>query len=125
MKSSKGTPMKKVRTAEEEKAFDVEMARHTFEQAEKNLEDYVDNMVERAERLVDDLKRNRQYFMEKKEEGANNSLMTRAGSFRSALKTVQNCFNNFNTEDAARFVSAYEKTDVYYKMMKGEKVNVW
>jgi len=125
MKKVKEVKVVKVRTPEEEKAFDIEMARHIFEQAEENLEKYMDNMVKRAERLVDDLKRNQHYFMEKKKEGADNSLMTRAGSFRSALRTVQNCFNNFDTEDAARYVSAYEKTEVYYKMMKGEKVNVW
>lgn len=124
MTSSKETPIK-VRTEEEEKKLMLTIAESAFKMAEENLEGYMDNMVDRAVSLVCDLKRERKYFMEAKEEGADNSLMTRADKFRSTLRVVQNCFNNYDADNAARFVSKYEKADAVLKLLKGEKYNLW
>ena len=124
MSSSRETPIK-VRTEEEEKKLMLTIAESAFKMAEENLEGYMDNMVDRAVSLVCDLKRERKYFMEAKEEGADNSLMTRADKFRSTLRVVQNCFNNYDADNAARFVSKYEKADTVLKLLKGEKYSLW
>ena len=107
------------------KEDDVKMAQSMFNYAEEELEAHMDNMVERAKRLVDDLERQRKYFMEYKTGKADTSLMSRTDTFNSALRTVQNCFNNYDSSDAARRVAKYEKAEALLKVFKGEKVNLW
>ena len=103
----------------------VEMAQSMFDMAERDLENHMDDMVKRAENLVDDLKRNKKYFNEYKNGKVENQLMTRGGQFESALRTVQNCFNNYDTSDAARRLAKYEKANALLKTFKGEKVSLW
>ena len=103
----------------------TEIAQQMFDIAERGLESHMYDMVERAKRLVDDLERDRKYFMEYKKGNKDNQLMTRGGQFESALRTVQNCFNNYDTSDAARRLAKFEKADALLKTFKGEKISLW
>ena len=103
----------------------IEMAQMMFHSAEEDLEKHMDSMVERAERLVVDLKQNRGYFNDYKKEGRDNQLMTRGGTFESAINTIENCFSNYRFSDAARKLAKYEKAKALLKTFKGEKVSLW
>lgn len=103
----------------------VQMAQRMFDSAEENLEEYLDRMVRRAKDLVTDLERNKKYYYESKAPDADNGLMSSADHFRSALRTVQNCFNNYDSSDAARHVAKYERADIALKIFKGDKTSLW
>jgi hypothetical protein len=107
---------------EKKKEQNLGLAKAMFEYSEKELEDFVDSMVKRAERLVDDLKRERVYFNEKKDEEntAKQGLMSRADCFGSMLGTVQNCFNNYSFQDASRYVANYEKNKAIFNVLTGK-----
>ena len=101
-----------------DKELKLELATAMFEYSEKQLEDSVDNMVKRAEDLVNDLKRERGYFNEKKN-SVEKGLMSRADCFRSMIHTIQSCFNNYSFDDKMRHVSDYEKTKAVKAVLEG------
>ena len=90
------------------------LAKAMFKNRKEDLEKYMDSMVERAEILVDDLKRKRDRF-NCEEKG----YMTKADCFREAVGTFQNSFSNVSFENAARVVSEYERWQAIVDVMEG------
>lgn len=89
----------------------VKMAGHMKRSAERDLDEHMKNMLEKAKRLVQDLERNQaRYFSE--EENKKSSY------FQYSLDEVSNCFGNYRMLDAARKLAKYEKADALLKTLK-------
>ena len=94
----------------------VQMAQMMFDRAEKDLVNHMDDMVDRAKRLVAELERQAGYFNQEKEK--------RNDYFQYALDEVNNTFGNYRMSDAARKLAKYEKADALLKVFKGEEENI-
>ena len=112
-KHEEQTQSKKGMTQEQK----IKYANFNFEFAERRISEEVDGFVERAERLVDDLKKAKKDFNENDDEG----FYSKADEFGAMLGTIQNCFNNYSFRDAARVVANYQKAKEVKNIVEGKK----
>ena len=96
----------------------LEMSVHMKRGAERDLDEHMINMVERAKRLVQDLERCKlRYFSEQENK--------KKDYFQYALDEVNNCFSNYRMSDAARKLAKFDKADTLVKVYKDEEVSYW
>ena len=105
---------KKENLTEEQK---LQYAEYNFEYAEKRLSEEVESYVERAASLLAKLKSEKEDFDKNDETG----FYKKTDAFGGMLRTIQNAFNNFDTQDASRIAANYAKAKAVKDCLTGKR----